>query len=93
MSEKKKEGPIWPSILFYLFIIGALMQAFDCNGSSSSSSSTSARTLQNGQIPGFTECLKAPIMFQACCAKVGGGFYPKGTSGKGSFPTCQKIVR
>ena len=43
---------------------------------------------QNGEIPGFSECLTAPSMFQRCCDQVGGMYLPNGTSGRSSFPTC-----
>ena len=56
----------------------------------SSSRSSSKKKRQNGQIPGFKSCLKNPKMFRMCCKRVGGQFFPRGTSGKSSLPTCQK---
>jgi hypothetical protein len=55
-------------------------------GSMSSSGGSVQR--QNGQIPGFSECLTRPELFRACCYQVGGNYLPYGTSGVSSFPTC-----
>lgn len=59
--------------------------------SSSSSSSGSSKTLENGDIPGYSACVERMMRTnpsakqRVCCDKLGGSW-----SQKGSFGTCRK---
>ena len=52
------------------------------------------RLLQNGEIPGYGECVEdlartcPRCLIKTCCDEVGGMY----SQGRGGFPNCNKIV-
>jgi hypothetical protein len=75
----------WAGIIFLCALVAT------CGEICGSEKSSTSRVLQNGQIPGYRDCIKrlartcprCPL--KICCDEVGGDNYKPGT-----FPTCEK---